>query len=145
MYDAITAPFRWARDAISGIFGRMHINMSTWNSPIGSISFPTGISFYAEGGFPTEGQLFVAREAGAELVGSMGGKTAVANNQQIVDGIEQGVMRAMLQVLPSFQSDQGGDVTLVLQVGNEEIARASNRGNASLARRGKVRPTVQFA
>lgn len=36
------------------------------------------------GGFPDEGELFIAREAGPELVGRIGGRTAVANNDQIV-------------------------------------------------------------
>lgn len=49
---------------------------------------------FATGGFPTEGQLFIAREAGAELVGSMNGHTAVANNDQIVEGIASGVRQA---------------------------------------------------
>lgn len=46
----------------------------------------------AKGGFVNEGELFVAREAGPEMVGVMNGKTAVANNDQIVNGITQGVM-----------------------------------------------------
>lgn len=46
---------------------------------------------FAEGGFPMQGQMFVAREAGPELVGTIGGRTAVANNDQIVEGISAGV------------------------------------------------------
>ena len=42
------------------------------------------IPFFEDGGFPNEGQLFIAREAGAEMVGAMGRRTAVANNDQIV-------------------------------------------------------------
>ena len=49
-------------------------------------------SFYAKGGFVNEGEMFVAREAGPEMVGTMNGRTAVANNDQIVQGITQGVM-----------------------------------------------------
>jgi len=49
---------------------------------------------FASGGFPEHGQLFLAREAGPELVGTIGGNTAVANNAQIVDGIRQGVAEA---------------------------------------------------
>lgn len=49
---------------------------------------------FASGGFPEEGQLFIAREAGAEMVGSVGGHTAVANNDQIVSGIASGVAQA---------------------------------------------------
>lgn len=47
-----------------------------------------------EGGFVDAGQLFVAREAGPELVGTIGGSTAVANNDQIVAGIQSGVAEA---------------------------------------------------
>jgi hypothetical protein len=57
---------------------------------------------YASGGFPTTGQLFVAREAGAELVGNIGGRTAVANNDQITEGIAQAVYSAMMS------ANQGG-------------------------------------
>ena len=48
----------------------------------------------AEGGFPDAGQMFIAREAGPEMVGSIGRRTAVANNDQIVDGIASGVSEA---------------------------------------------------
>ena len=46
---------------------------------------------FADGGFPQTGELFIAREAGAEMVGSIGRRTAVANNDQIVEGIAYGV------------------------------------------------------
>lgn len=49
---------------------------------------------YAMGGFPDSGQLFIAREAGAELVGAIGRKTAVANNDQITDGIYKATKEA---------------------------------------------------
>ena len=54
------------------------------------ITVPT----YAEGGFPEQGQMFIAREAGAEMVGNIGRRTAVANNDQIVAGIAGGVAEA---------------------------------------------------
>lgn len=46
---------------------------------------------YASGGFPQVGEAFIAREAGPELVGTIGRRTAVANNDQIVEGIANGV------------------------------------------------------
>ena len=49
---------------------------------------------FATGGFPETGELFIAREAGAEMVGSIGRRTAVANNDQIVAGIANGVAEA---------------------------------------------------
>lgn len=147
--DPIERAFNWMHIEIPAP-KLPHINWNWMNieTPVGSISIPefNGIDWYANGGFPTSGQLFIARENGlTEMVGQMGGKSAVANNQQIVEGIEQGVMSAMFQVLPSFQAAQdGGDVTLVLQVGHEELARASAKGRASLARRGQLKPEVQF-
>ena len=47
----------------------------------------------AEGGFVDTGQMFIAREAGPELVGTMGGRTAVANNDQITSGIYRAVLQ----------------------------------------------------
>ena len=52
------------------------------------------IGRFASGGFPEQGELFIAREAGAEMVGSIGRRTAVANNDQIVGGIASGVAEA---------------------------------------------------
>lgn len=53
-----------------------------------TISIPTpSISFKAKGGFLTAGELFVANEAGPELVGKIGNKSAVANETQIGDAI----------------------------------------------------------
>lgn len=65
-------------------------------SPIGALwNLGKSLFGFADGGFPDAGQLFIAREAGAEMVGSLGGHTAVANNDQIVEGIREGVEAAM--------------------------------------------------
>ena len=61
-----------------------------------------GVDWYANGGFPETGQLFMAREAGPELVGSIGGKTAVANNDQIVEGISGGVRDANEEIVSAL-------------------------------------------
>ena len=53
--------------------------------------------------------MFIAREAGPELVGSIGRKTAVANNDQIVSGIESGVYRAMMA---ANSTNKGGSQTI---------------------------------
>lgn len=57
---------------------------------ISEISIPR----FAEGGFPTTGQMFIANEAGPELVGNIGRRTAVANNEQIVASVSAGVAEA---------------------------------------------------
>ena len=63
-------------------------------SEVNEVKLPR-INKFESGGLPDAGQLFIAREAGAEMVGSMGGHTAVANNDQIVEGIREGVEAAM--------------------------------------------------
>lgn len=50
---------------------------------------------YANGGFPTQGELFMAREKGPELVGRIGNSTAVMNNNQILDQMTIAVARGM--------------------------------------------------
>ena len=58
-----------------------------------SNSLPT---MKAEGGFVNSGEIYIARENGlSEYIGSFGNKTAVANNDQIVEGITVGVARGM--------------------------------------------------
>lgn len=73
------------------------IKHTLWDlSPIGAlVNLGKKIFGFADGGFPDAGQLFIAREAGAEMVGSLGGHTTVANNDQIVEGIREGVEAAM--------------------------------------------------
>ena len=61
---------------------------------IGTIKTVVTLDKYATGGFPESGQLFLARESGPEMVGSVGNRTAVANNDQIVAGIASGVSQA---------------------------------------------------
>lgn len=61
------------------------------------------------GGFVDAGQMFIAREAGPELVGTMKGKTTVANNDQIVKGIEEASFQGMMKALMST----GGNSTKV--------------------------------
>ena len=53
----------------------------------------------ASGGMVDSGQLFLAREAGPELVAQYGGRSAVMNNQQIVQAVSDGVYRAVSQAM----------------------------------------------
>ena len=57
------------------------------------------IRHLAEGGFVNKGQMFIAREAGAELVGNIGNRTAVANNDQITEGIAGATYEAFSRAL----------------------------------------------
>lgn len=77
---------------------------------LGGVLFP--LPGFASGGYPDEGQLFIARERGAEMVGSIGGRTAVANNDQIVEAVSIGVYNAMLAA--RAEGGEGGSFNFYL-------------------------------
>lgn len=89
------------------------------------------IPFFEDGGFPNEGQLFIAREAGAEMVGAMGRRTAVANNDQIVEGISAGVsvandgVIAAIYALLNVVEEKGFSVN----IGDNQIGESYDRYN----------------
>lgn len=93
------------------------------------------IEWYAQGGFPDVGQLFMSRENGPEMVGQIGGHTAVANNEQIVSAVASGVARAVGSVLSQNMSrdEQGGD--LVVRIDSEDIYRAALKGQRKVNKR----------
>ena len=67
---------------------------------VGSISSAkSSINAYANGGYPDTGQLFIANEKGPEIVGNIGGRTAVANNDMIVQAIENASYRGHLRAI----------------------------------------------
>ena len=90
--SAISSAFGKINSILSSIKG-FEIAGKTPFSKVREISVPQ-IPLLANGGFVDQGQLFIAREAGAEMVGQMGNRTAVANNDQIVAGISAGVSDA---------------------------------------------------
>ena len=79
---------------ISGIQHISHIGETAMKSVKVNRNHRSNLRGYADGGFVGAGDLFIAREAGPELVGTMGNRTAVANNDQIVSGIASGVSAA---------------------------------------------------
>ena len=115
-------PLKFRYDVTSTLIGNKHV--PTKAVPV----------LYAQGGFPDMGELFLARERGPELVGRMGGRNAVANNDQIVEGIEAGVMRGVARAM---SMSGGGGSTMPYQINvtvktqnDEVLARAVERGQA---------------
>lgn len=107
-----------------------HISVTYSDAPwalarfFGIYSIPhLSVDWYANGGFPDAGQLFIANEAGPEMVGSIGGKTAVANNDQIVDGITYGVREANDDVVTAIYAVAQQIITAMRE--------QDNRGNKS--------------
>ena len=91
------------------------------------------ISFYAGGGFPETGELFMARENGInEMVGKIGNRSTVANNDQIVEavsaGVADGVMQAMMAVMGGSQQNQAPVIENVFKVDSETLYRMTQKG-----------------
>ena len=113
----------WIDSALQGFGFLSEVNSGSYNVYEDSSAWLTG---FASGGFPTEGQLFIANEGSApEMVGTMGGHTAVANNDQIVDGIKMGVYEAV----SSAMNNGGNDVSVKVYLDSREIKAGQQRLN----------------
>ena len=89
------------------------------------------ISWYAQGGFPDSGELFMARENGPELVGRMGGRNVVANNQQITAGIAEAVYDAFVSAMGQ---NGGSDRPIVINLDGKQIARTTTKYQNQMAK-----------
>lgn len=118
--SALNSALRWIFGGINSILRDLKNFSIAGYSPFAglrTISVPQ-IPMLADGGFVDQGQLFIAREAGAEMVGSIGRRTAIANNDQIVEGITYGVREANDDV-----------VTAIYAVAQQIIAEMRNQDN----------------
>lgn len=88
----ISIPFNGINSALKWIKGIEIVGIKPFDG-LKTINVPQ-IPLLAEGGFPATGQMFIAREAGPEMVGTIGNKSAVVNNEQIIAGISEGVADA---------------------------------------------------
>ena len=115
--DFISGQFK---GVINGVLSKIETNINSFirllNAAIGLINQIPGVNItrvnllsiprLAEGGVVTPGQMFVANEAGPELVGNVGRKTAVVNNDQIVDSVSKGVYQAVVAAMGSSNGNQ---------------------------------------
>lgn len=103
---------------------------------LSSMSLSFNVQGFASGGFPT-GQLFMANEAGPELIGTVGGRTAVASNQEITGiadavyatGNQESELLAQLIALGRQMLEKDPVV-----IGDKDIARMANNGQNQLGR-----------
>ena len=132
--DLLNSFINWANDALLIEFdGLKNPLTGSWIIPPMSIQLAKipNIPYFAAGGFPDTGQMFIAREAGPELVGSINGRTAVANNDQIVEAVSQGVYSAVVAAMSANNSSGGQSVNVYLdgkQIYASVKKRESERG-----------------
>lgn len=84
---------------------------TTCNVTVNTNSRTSGAKAYASGGYPDRGQMFIARESGPELVGQIGGRTAVINNNQIIEGVSSGVEKGVERAM---KYSSGGSMTITI-------------------------------
>ena len=131
-------------DIINGLIGKFNAVVSIAAKITGSdwsgLDTIKHVNLFAEGGFPDEGQLFIARESGAEMVGTMGRRTAVANNDQIVEGISAGVTNANDGVIAAIYSliNVVESKDMDVYIGDDAIGHSYDRYNQSRGRRVNV-------
>lgn len=152
--DFFTAPLKKAWNAIAGAINKdlkiinkipaVNIPMIPKLAKGGIFAGGTwhNIAKYANGGLPGMGQMFVAREAGPELVGTIGGHTAVMNNNQIVQSVSDGVFNALAPVLTQVcnavnnmnaNNTDSGDT--VIQIDGHEVFRAVKNQDSNYRKR----------
>lgn len=101
----------------------------------------------AKGGFPNMGELFVANEAGPEMIGKMGSKNVVANNLQITEGIKAAVVDGMMEVAMATGGNSDNSVPYVINMrvvtdDDETLARRVERGR--MKRESRYSPTPAY-
>ena len=113
----------------------------TWDTNVGKVKtalykalgldgFPRlSWSTYATGGFPSMGEMFIAREAGPELVGRIGSKSTVANNDQIVTAVSQGVYDAVRAAMGG--NNNGGSQNINVYLDGKQIHASVKRTDES--------------
>jgi len=128
--DGLIKTFEAAKKGIAPIWNSM-VDKLNGEHRIGFSSFSINLPRFAAGGFPKTGTMFLANEAGAEMVGSMNGRTAVANNQEITEGIAMAVYNAMTMA----QSGGGQYINNTIMVDGDVIARVVTKGQEKMNRR----------
>lgn len=113
MKNCIKTPINYIIDGVNMLIkglNKISFKLPDWVPAIGGKGFAFNISLIprlAAGGFPSMGQMFIAREAGPELVGTIGSRNAVVNNNQIVESVSSGVYKAVCAALAAGHGTNG--------------------------------------
>lgn len=91
------------------------IGGQTWGFDVSQVSFGT-IDYLANGGFEDVGQLFVANESGPEMVGTLDGKSAVANQKEITDALASVIGPEVYNAVSQAIANSRGNNTPVVQL-----------------------------
>lgn len=130
LQDIITGLATVIQMSINSINALNSVSVAGANNP--PIQQARAAQAYASGGIVDTGELFIAREAGPELVGTIGGRTAVANNDQIVQGITEGVYEAVVSAMAGVSG--GSDQPVYIYLDGKKIAESTTKYQRQYAR-----------
>lgn len=138
---AIKKVVEWINKYIIGSLNKLNFKVAGKQIGINIKEIET--PHFAEGGFPQQGQYFLAREKGPEMVGTIGRKSAVANNTQIVQSVSDGVYNALNPVLTYLcnaiiamrEGQQNGQPLYVEGVSEGDIVRVTTKANSDHKKR----------
>ena len=128
--DVIIGKLQWLQQQVANFF----LSLGTRTVGDTTMTIAESLGFGAEGGFFPEGQLFIAREAGPEMVGTIGGRTAVANNDQITTAISTAVYSAVVNAFAQNGGGGGSDRPVNIYLDGRQIASSSMRYERQYAR-----------
>lgn len=123
---AKTTAMQIKNDEVDPVLKRRLKGQATW-ADISSL----GILGYADGGFPDYGDLFIANEAGPELVGTIGNRTAVANSSSI----ETAIYNAVRSAMSDSTGGQSTDIHVTVDIDGDTVGETVARYNAVRNRR----------
>ena len=87
---------------------------------------------FANGGYPNKGVFMMNEGSSAEMLGTINGRTAVANNDQIAGALANALAPLLGTVVTAVENVAASDRPIVLYADSREIARASQKGSRKL-------------
>ena len=127
-WNSLVDKFAGLGTAIGGVFGDFGKGFTAGYNSV-------EIKQWATGGFPDQGSLFVAGEAGAELVStSSSGQTQVSNTNQIAASVSVGNVGVVQAINDLIRAVENKDTSPVVTIGDRDVYRASQRGQQKVGR-----------
>ena len=120
-----------ARNTLSNITSSISSTVSSAINSAKNVVNTVKAKFFASGGYPEQGQLFVARENGPEMVGQIGGRTAVASNNDIREGIAEAVYSAFTSAI---SGNNGMDKDVNIYLDGKLIAKSTTKYQRQFAK-----------
>ena len=87
---------------------------------------------YASGGYPNKGMFVMNEGSSTEMLGSINGRTAVVNNNEIASALAQALAPMLGSVVTAVENVASNDRPIILNVDSRQVARTNTIGNQKL-------------